>query len=556
MWNHSVLKMNKAMSIFIYINTLVIMCVFTVPRVVQLDTLYKCAVYDQQNPTNKCNDVANCQTYIKCKFCFATYANVNNTSQLKEQISGCLGNNSKCEKTKSNDGRCVIKHRLKHVHYCCCYGDYCNKNVEIIPANLIPKPTPTRRTFIRLPNHTRKDIFKSNKILYYILPPIFGFIIVLAVLQRLWRKHKRAMSHGAPLLPTSPPQTPPVQSRPIQFHEIISRGQFGFVWKALYDHKVVAVKIIQLHERASWESEKNMYSNYKLRHENILSFHAAEKRCQSDIIQYWIITEYHQYGSLADYLNVQILSFSELTRLVLSMVSGLVYLHGEDLSASPPKPIIAHRDFKSRNVLVTDKLTCCISDFGSACAFPKDYKKDEARAQVGTKRYMAPEVLQGAVAFQAEAFLCIDVYALALVLWEMLSRFSGSNVSSVQPYCAPYEKEVGLHPTIDDMKACVVENNIRPIIKEEWSSDPILVEYCHAIEECWDDDGDARLTAHCVYERLSLISKEESYNQPHIIKLESFNNGERVELFESKPVSSSSSGYLSDHTSREAAHLC
>jgi len=35
---------------------------------------------------------------------------------------------------------------------------------------------------------------------------------------------------------------------------------------------------------------------------------------------------------------------------------------------------------------------------------------------------MAPEVLQGAVTFQYEAFLNIDMYAAGLVLWEILSR--------------------------------------------------------------------------------------------------------------------------------------
>ena len=35
---------------------------------------------------------------------------------------------------------------------------------------------------------------------------------------------------------------------------------------------------------------------------------------------------------------------------------------------------------------------------------------------------MAPEVLQGAIKFQAESLLCIDIYALALVIWELLSR--------------------------------------------------------------------------------------------------------------------------------------
>jgi len=35
---------------------------------------------------------------------------------------------------------------------------------------------------------------------------------------------------------------------------------------------------------------------------------------------------------------------------------------------------------------------------------------------------MAPEVLEGAINFTREAFLHIDVYALALVLWELASR--------------------------------------------------------------------------------------------------------------------------------------
>jgi len=42
--------------------------------------------------------------------------------------------------------------------------------------------------------------------------------------------------------------------------------------------------------------------------------------------------------------------------------------------------------------------------------------------QVGTRRYMAPEVLDGSINFCPESFLKIDVYASALVLWELLSR--------------------------------------------------------------------------------------------------------------------------------------
>ena len=34
-------------------------------------------------------------------------------------------------------------------------------------------------------------------------------------------------------------------------------------------------------------------------------------------------------------------------------------------------------------------------------------------------RYMAPEVLEGAIHFQEEAFLRTDIYALGLIMWEI-----------------------------------------------------------------------------------------------------------------------------------------
>jgi hypothetical protein len=38
------------------------------------------------------------------------------------------------------------------------------------------------------------------------------------------------------------------------------------------------------------------------------------------------------------------------------------------------------------------------------------------------RRYMSPEVLEGATEFSGFAFQQIDVYAASLVIWEVLSR--------------------------------------------------------------------------------------------------------------------------------------
>lgn len=50
--------------------------------------------------------------------------------------------------------------------------------------------------------------------------------------------------------------------------------------------------------------------------------------------------------------------------------------------------------------------------------------------QVGTRRYMAPEVLEGAINFQRDSFLRIDMYAMGLVLWELVSRCSETDGES------------------------------------------------------------------------------------------------------------------------------
>lgn len=50
--------------------------------------------------------------------------------------------------------------------------------------------------------------------------------------------------------------------------------------------------------------------------------------------------------------------------------------------------------------------------------------------QVGTRRYMAPEVLEGAINFQRDSFLRIDMYAMGLVLWELVSRCTDADGES------------------------------------------------------------------------------------------------------------------------------
>ena len=78
--------------------------------------------------------------------------------------------------------------------------------------------------------------------------------------------------------------------------------------------------------------------------------------------------------------------------------------------------------------------------------------------QVGTRRYMAPEVLEGAINFSRDAFLRIDMYACGLVLWEVLTRCR--DLGPVHQYKMPFEAEASPHPTLEEISDLVVTRKV------------------------------------------------------------------------------------------------
>ena len=83
-----------------------------------------------------------------------------------------------------------------------------------------------------------------------------------------------------------------------------------------------------------------------------------------------LITAYHELGSLYDYLKANTLDHATTLKMALSFVSGLSHLHN-DFSATKGKPGIAHRDIKTKNILVKRNRECCIADFGLAVKYSR-----------------------------------------------------------------------------------------------------------------------------------------------------------------------------------------
>ena len=65
---------------------------------------------------------------------------------------------------------------------------------------------------------------------------------------------------------------------------------------------------------------------------------------------------------------------------------------------------------------------------------------------------MAPEVLEGAITFNRDSFLRIDMYACGLVLWELCSRCRVPGlVDQPAEYKLPFEDECS-RPTLEQMQ--------------------------------------------------------------------------------------------------------
>lgn len=92
-------------------------------------------------------------------------------------------------------------------------------------------------------------------------------------------------------------------------------------------------------------------------------FMASDMTSRNSSTQLWLITHYHENGSLYDYLQHVAVETSEGLAMAASIACGLVHLHTE-IFGTEGKPAIAHRDLKSKNILVTKELRCCIADLG------------------------------------------------------------------------------------------------------------------------------------------------------------------------------------------------
>lgn len=254
----------------------------------------------------------------------------------------------------------------------------------------------------------------------------------------------------------------------------IGQGRYGSVWTANWNNDIVAVKVFFSMYEHSWSRETEIYQTTMLRHENILGYIASDIKGNGCAVNMILITEYHPMGSLYDFLQTNTVDKKLLHRFLYSICNGLNHLHQEIVSTKY-KPSIAHRDLKTKNILVKSNFECCLADFGLAVrsnnglnhldygsCFPKMINPRE-----GTVRYMAPECLNDTLNVDSiEDLKRADIYQLSLAIWELLQCYKiDENDSDVESHMPPFHEYVSGDPDILLMKEIVCFKKIRPTFK-------------------------------------------------------------------------------------------
>ncbi|CAF1528501.1 unnamed protein product [Rotaria sp. Silwood1] len=450
---------------------------------------------------------------------------VNNINDIIVGKMDCMYD-QETSKTCKNQTKCLLNYTNKDKQYlhCCCDNDYCNYNIII--NNLVDNHTSTVTTTTTTTPPDCGGYVLCNKFLIMLICLIISLIIIIIIVcinyrkkfvrsqEKICRIFDKSLKSDPSIVTPLIPSDKEININDLIIENILKKGRFSEIYQARLNNKQVAVKILSnkidlIHSKILFEHEKNIYSLTNMKHKNILEYYGY---CITNDDNY-IIVELSKYGSLSDVLEKRLLKDEYELILILKDISdGLEYLH-TDYRRFNSRPPIAHRDLKSDNILYLNDNRLVISDFAMAIQLDQNQNYPNEQQQIGTARYMSPEILAGTIGCETNALLKCDVYALGIIFWEVLSRYP--NQDNDNKYEKAYDKQLIEHglncknPEVNDMlKIINLEKPFnRPFIKSSWktSDNRIIKEILFTMEQCWDQNPEGRINAALVALRMKQL---------------------------------------------------
>lgn len=223
-------------------------------------------------------------------------------------------------------------------------------------------------------------------------------------------------SMGATLIgqlpPDDDPASLPVQSGERLDHftvmEMLGAGGMGAVFRARDEslQRFVAIKVIRsrLGEADQMRRERLIQearAQARVTHPGVVHIYYVGMHEDCPFFAMELVTG----QPLAQVIRQRRLAFPEIVQIAIQTVNALE--HSAQLG-------IVHGDVKPGNLLITDRQTVKLSDFGLAGLSSPEQASPSSTGPAGTLNYMAPEVAAGQ---QADIFS--DMYSLGVMLYEL-----------------------------------------------------------------------------------------------------------------------------------------
>lgn len=181
----------------------------------------------------------------------------------------------------------------------------------------------------------------------------------------------------------------------------------------------VAVKMLAYNFKNDRESlrrfTREATSTTELMHPNIVNIYDVGE----DHVPY-IVMEYIGGTDLKEYINRHHpIAHQTVVSIMDKILSAISYAHSQG---------VIHRDIKPYNILIDEKGTVKITDFGIALALSQN-SLTQTNSLLGSVHYISPEQARGAIATKAS-----DIYSLGILLYELLTGtvpFKGESAVSI-----------------------------------------------------------------------------------------------------------------------------
>mmetsp|Transcript_77835 Transcript_77835/g.204372 ORF Transcript_77835/g.204372 Transcript_77835/m.204372 type:complete len:291 (-) Transcript_77835:123-995(-) len=270
-----------------------------------------------------------------------------------------------------------------------------------------------------------------------------------------------------------------IDARDLQMEGVIGEGSTAVVYKGCLHGEPVAVKEIrawaeEVDDQVVQMVQRELMVLNEVNHPHILRFLGLVR--DSEPLR--IVFEYCAGGSLFELLHHHKdipLSWAQRLQVLIQTAQAMDYIHGFD-------PPVIHRDLKSLNLMLLDPITTQmphikLADFGLARV------QERAMTQgVGTKHWMAPEVLKGTT-YTEKA----DVFSFSMVAFEDICRR------------VPYER---MPP---QEVARLLSSGSRPDVTEHVRVAEVPAGLLDLVYRCWDQDPGKRPAAAEICQSLARV---------------------------------------------------